>query len=150
MSKGVLPVFETALQKTHQWLNDVMIRMGWDDQHKAYQVLRAVLHAIRDRLPAEIAVKFASQLPMIIRGFYYEGWKPSQTPIKVTTLNDFLALVSMHISSPQFTNNRELEAVTKVVFAVLNDYLSHGEMENIKKAFPEHLSSLWPAEPAYR
>ena len=42
--------------------------------HKAYLALRTVLHALRDRLTLEEAVQLGAQLPMLVRGFYYEGW----------------------------------------------------------------------------
>ena len=48
--------------------------MDWDDKHRAYRLLRATLHALRDRLTAHEAVQFGAQLPMFIRGFYYDGW----------------------------------------------------------------------------
>ena len=46
-----------------------------DDRHLAYVALRATLHALRDRLGPENAVHLAAQLPMLLRGLYYEGWR---------------------------------------------------------------------------
>jgi uncharacterized protein (DUF2267 family) len=37
-----------------------------------------MLHALRDRLPPEIAVHLSAQLPMLVRGIYYEGWKADE------------------------------------------------------------------------
>ena len=71
-----LDVFDTTVHKTHVWLNDIMQELGWEDRHKAYLGLRTTLHALRDRLTVEETAQLAAQLPMLIRGLYYEGWDP--------------------------------------------------------------------------
>jgi uncharacterized protein (DUF2267 family) len=70
MSSAGVEVFDSTLQKTSQWLNDLMMDMGWQDRQMAYSTLRAVLHTLRDRLTADEAVDLGAQLPMLIRGFY--------------------------------------------------------------------------------
>lgn len=54
-----LEMLDTMLQKTHEWLQDVMTELHWDSRQKAYTALRAVLHALRDRLTVEEATDFA-------------------------------------------------------------------------------------------
>ena len=75
-------VFGTTLEKTNRWVNEISDLLHWDDHHKAYHGLRAVLHVLRDRLPVPEAAHLGAQLPMLVRGFYYDNWKPTATPIK--------------------------------------------------------------------
>jgi len=42
------------------------------DERRAYNALRAVLHALRDRLTTEEIAQFGAQLPTFVRGVYYE------------------------------------------------------------------------------
>ena len=41
MSATGLDVFDTTLQKTHSWLNDLMRVMDWQDKQRAYDAMRA-------------------------------------------------------------------------------------------------------------
>jgi hypothetical protein len=60
-----LDVFDTTVQETNLWLKDVMERIGTYDRHSAYSTLRAVLHAVRDRIGPENAAHLGAQLPML-------------------------------------------------------------------------------------
>ncbi len=46
-----LDVFDTTVQETNLWLKDI----GTYDRHSAYSTLRAVLHAVRNRIGPENA-----------------------------------------------------------------------------------------------
>jgi uncharacterized protein (DUF2267 family) len=71
MSTTGLDVFDTTVQKTNNWLNDLMQVLRWPDKHKVYLALRTTLHALRDRLTVEEVAHLGAQLPMLIRGFRY-------------------------------------------------------------------------------
>lgn len=141
MSTTGLEAFDTTLQKTQGWFKDVMEELGWDDRHKAYLALRTVLHALRDRLVVEEAVQLGAQLPMLIRGFYYEGWKPSGKPVKERHREDFLATIAY-----AFRNDLSPapQAIARAVFTVLTRRITEGEIEDIKHLLPKELREMWP------
>ena len=82
MSSTGADMFDHATRTAHVWLAEVARHLDTDDHHAAYRALRAWLHALRDRLPADAAADFAAQLPELFRGVYYEGWKPGRAPVK--------------------------------------------------------------------
>src|SRR3954471_7947678 len=90
MSATGLEVFDTTVHRTNSWLKELMDELGWQDRHKAYLALRATLHALRDRLTVEEAAHLGAQLPMLIRGFYYEGWSPAGKPLRERQKEQFL------------------------------------------------------------
>ncbi len=75
MSATGLDVFDKTLQTTHIWLSEIMERHG-PDRKEAWHILSAVLHALRDRLPPELAAHLGAELPLLIRGAYYDQYRP--------------------------------------------------------------------------
>jgi uncharacterized protein (DUF2267 family) len=135
--------FDSTVQKSQLWLKDIMVEAGLDNPHQALLALRAVLHTLRDRLTPEEAVQFAAQMPMLIRGLYYEGWVPSGKPLKERHKDEFLA----HIQD-YFRNTPEIdpENLARSVFRVLSRKISSGEISDVKQMMPSELRELWPEE----
>ncbi len=141
MSATGLDVFATTVQKTNSWLNDLMQIAGFQDRHKAYLALRVALHALRDRLTIEEVAQFGAQLPMLIRGFYYEGWDPTGKPLKVRDKEQFLARIAQAFRDDESIDH---EQIARAVFALLAKRVSQGEIEDVKHLLPKDIQELWP------
>jgi uncharacterized protein (DUF2267 family) len=133
-------VFETTLQKTNIWLKEISDLLHWDDHQKAYHGLRAVLHALRDRLPVPEAAHLGAQLPMLVRGFYYDDWKPASKPVRVKTAQEFYDVVKKNFAADQNVNPMRL---TQAVMKVLRRNLASGELEKLRDISPPHLREIW-------
>lgn len=142
MTTTGLSTFDETVQLTHTWLNEIMTRLNWDDKQRAYRLLRATLHALRDRLPPDEAVQLDAQLPMLIRGFYYEGWHPGGKPVAERTKDQFLSHIEDAFSQDPSSN---VEEMAQAVFAVVSAHVSSGEVEDIKHILPKEVRDLWPA-----
>ena len=55
---------------------------------------RAVLHALRDRIGPIHTAQLGAQLPMLVRGLYYEGWRANAAPTHERHREAFLAHVA--------------------------------------------------------
>lgn len=136
-----LDVFERTIHKSNQWLSDLTEELHTDDRKYAYRVLRATLHALRDRLIPDEAVDLAAQLPLLVRGFYYEGWKPSATP----TDDDLQAFYDRIVEDMRDQPGvPDPERWTRAVFAVLTEHVDPGEVGNVKGLLPAGFENLWP------
>jgi uncharacterized protein (DUF2267 family) len=115
--------------------------LQWADKHKVYLALRATLHALRDRLTVDEVAQFGAQLPMLIRGFYYEGWDPTDKPLRVRDKEEFLARIEQ-----QFKDDDSIdpEVVARAVFFVLEHRVTQGEIEDVKQILPAEIRDLWP------
>jgi uncharacterized protein (DUF2267 family) len=134
-------VFESTLQKTDQWLNELSSALGIFNKQEVYHILKGVLHALRDRLPLETAVKFSSQVPMLVRGFYFESWVPSHVPIKVRSSEEFISFVAAHL--PEIYSQTEIETSVKMVFRLLENHISAGEIDHLKAVLPPSIAELF-------
>ena len=144
MSTTILEVFDSTLQKTATWLNEVMEETGTESRQRAYAELRAVLHALRDRLLQEEAVKLGAQLPMLVRGFCFEGWHLADKPLRFRHRDEFLERVAAEL--PFTVTGEELERITRGVVRVLGRQLSGGVIRHVRDELPEEIRQLWPAE----
>lgn len=141
MSAAGLSVFDTTLQKTNHWLKELMRLLDWDDKQNAYLALRATLHALRDRLTVEEVAQLAAQLPMLVRGFYYEGWDPTWKPEKERNEEAFLDRIRESFPDDYSV---EAESVARAVFALLATQISPGEIKDVELMLPAALRRLWP------
>jgi uncharacterized protein (DUF2267 family) len=140
MNEALNNIFGQTMEKTHLWLVAVMKELHWTDEHKAYLALRAVLHTLRDRLTVEEAADLAAQLPMLVRGLYFEGWNPRGKPVKERHEEGFFYHVMTYFNFDEKIEPRE---VVRAVFAVIRTHVSIGEIDDIKHILPGELRALW-------
>ena len=143
MSQTGVAAFDSTIQTTNVWLNEIGERLGWQGHTRAYHALRAVLHALRDRLPVAEAAAFAAQLPMLIRGFYYEGWHPAGKPMKEHRREEFLAHIADALRDDL---GLDAEDVAEAVFQVIAEHVTFGEIKHVMMALPVEIRSLWSEE----
>jgi uncharacterized protein (DUF2267 family) len=141
MSMTGLGVFDTTVQKTNRWLQELDEHLGSDDRHQAYVCLRATLHVLRDRLTVDEVAQLGAQLPMLVRGFYYEEWDPTAKPVKVHR-DAFLARIEEKVNTRA---HRPIDAVriARAVFWLLESHVARGEIEDIRRILPRDLDELW-------
>lgn len=143
MSSSAIPVFDKTAQTTHLWLNEISEEIGLDDQ-QSWRITAAVLRAIRDRLPVELAAHLGSQLPLLVRGVYYDQFRPSAMPSRVRSLEEFLQLIAEEL---KFGKPVDTEDAARAVFNVLSRHLTAGQIEKVREALPEEVRAIWSMEP---
>jgi uncharacterized protein (DUF2267 family) len=140
MSHTGLPVFDRTIQESNIWLKSLMERLGTDDRAYAYTVLKATLHALRDRIGPENAVHSAAQLPMLIRGLYFEGWRLGAAQTRERHVSEFLEHVMGELPTGLCDDP---EDTVRAVFEVLWERIDQGEVVKLVKALPPELRELW-------
>ena len=134
-------VLETSLQRTHEWLRDIEQELHFDSEQAAYAALRATLHAVRDRLPVELVAHLGAELPMLIRGMYYEGWHPSPARLKEAHATDFYDSVRRELRGHE--ELQHIDQVTRAVLRVIDQRLEPGQIAHVVEALPEKTRRVW-------
>jgi uncharacterized protein (DUF2267 family) len=135
-----IDAFDTTVQKTYDWLNELGGILSSGNRRLLYRVLRSTLHALRDRLPTEEVAQLGAQLPMLIRGLYYEGWDPTDKPLRVRHKEEFLEPIAVALASDPI----DAEAAARGVFQLVANRITAGELEDVKHILPAPIRSLWP------
>ena len=142
MSAAGLENFDRTLQKTHLWLKDIGEAEGiGPDRQRQYHALRSVLFALRDRLTIEEAFHLSSHLPILVRGVYWESYRPAGKPEKYRSRDEFLERVQQHL---QLTPPINPEDAARAVFAAIAAHVSAGEVEEVRQMVPEEVRTLFP------
>lgn len=141
MSAVGLEGLERTVHLTHVWINDLNDRLAWNDKSRAYRLLKAVLHALRDWLEVDESANLAAQLPGLLRGAYYEQWRPATTPAKQRSRQAFLEHVEKEFARDPLQNPA---VCVTAVFQLLSEKITLGEIEDVWHAMPEDIRELWP------
>lgn len=134
-------VIDRNVETTNIWLNEISDQLDHIDKEDAWARLNAVLRTVRDRVPVDEAADFAAQLPTLIRGSYYEGWRPSQSPHKWRHKEEYLEAVKDRMPGRE---NVDVEQTVKAVLQVVGRHMNPEELEKIKSIHPKEVWDLWP------
>jgi uncharacterized protein (DUF2267 family) len=132
-----LDVIETTVQKTYRWIRELDEELGCG-RRESYQVLRGFLHALRDRLIVDEAAQLAAQLPMLVRGIYYEGWDPSRTPRRMRK-EEFLETFARQAA---LGPDQEPLRALRVAARVMRNHITAGETEDVLGMLPQDTREL--------
>jgi len=142
VSTSGLESIDHTVQLTHAWINDLDQGLGWDNKSRSYRLLRSVLQALHDWLPVNEAAHFGAQLPTLLRGVYYEHWRPAATPAKPRDRMSFLARIDRAFEADPID---DVPGAVTATFDLLSTRMTAGEIDKVRHALPHDLRSLWPA-----
>ncbi len=129
-----------SVQQMQEWLKELRDNGDLADLDQALAVLRVVLHELRNRLTVEEAVDLGAQLPLLVKGIYYEGWQPRRVPHKVRTRQKFIDETIIAL----LPHTVPAEPAIRDVFALLAHHCDPGEIADVIDQLPDELKELWP------
>jgi len=137
MSTTGLAVFDETIHKTNAWLKEISQTLDCD-QHGSYQALRAVLHCLRDRLIDDEVTHLGDQLPMLVRGIYYQAGDRQGNRRRIRSREEFLARIAANLANASI----EPEEAARAVFQVLENHVTRGEALRVIGELPHDIRVL--------
>jgi uncharacterized protein (DUF2267 family) len=104
-------------------------------------VLGGVLRTLRDRLPTNVAAHLGAELPLLVRGAYYDHYQPARQPTDLKTAEQFLGEVEEQLIGQKPV---ELKDAAVAVFTVLSRHLPAAACEKVRQSLPADIRRLWP------
>ncbi|MBM7076494.1 MULTISPECIES: DUF2267 domain-containing protein [Micromonospora] len=142
MAEQLMSAIESSVDKTNLILKDIEDAYGWPRtrRNQSYAALRTVLHLLRDRMTVQECAEFSAQLPVLVRGIYFDGWRPEDVPVKLNR-DDFLYEVRQGFP---YDVEGGPERVARVVLDALRRHVTQGEWQDVKAGMPRDLQRLIP------
>lgn len=139
MTTTGMDTFDKAVQQGNIWIKEMSEALERPDRHKAYAAMRSALHVLRDCLTIEEATDLGAQLPMLIRGIYYEGWNPSENPKKIRKKEDFIKAIRSALGRH---DDIDPLVALRALFTVLERHVSSGELDQVVTNLTRDVRSL--------
>jgi uncharacterized protein (DUF2267 family) len=140
MSSNGLDVFDKTIQTTNIWLKEIMDDLG-PDRQLAWHTLGVVLRTLRDRLPPDLGANLAAELPLLIRGAYYDQYNPSDQSNRDRSIDEFLDPVADALKATRPVDPGD---AARAVFKTLVHHVDLGQSAKVRAALPSDIQTLWP------
>ncbi|HSO06701.1 MAG TPA: DUF2267 domain-containing protein [Pelomicrobium sp.] len=132
-------VFDKMLIQANEWVSEIGEEMKDPDPQRAYHALRGTLFALRDRMPATNAAHLSAQLPTLVRGIFYDGYRFVDKPERT----DREALLERVRGELATTGRTDAETAVGAVLRVMERRLEKAEMDKVKENMPKDIRALW-------
>lgn len=132
---------QKTLQTSSRYIKLMMDSGEFKDTNDAFVTLRAALKALRDRVEPGEAVHLGSQLPALLRGFYFEGWDFTGKQKKSRNVTDFLNEVKIYLNGH---DGIDINKCVPVTMKVILDMIDQGEAVQILHNIPKEIRELYP------
>ena len=129
---------ERSVHKTNDWLSDLEELLGVN-REEAWRILKAFLQVLRDELTLDEAAQLAAQLPLVLRGAFYEGFDPSSQPAKLRQRERFLELLA---ERARLDGTGEAQRAAQAAATVLRRHVTEGELDDVLSQLPSEVREV--------
>lgn len=138
--------FQNYARKGESFVREIARELGCaEDMNKAGRIMRSTFHVLRNQTSPEESMQLISQLPMMIKAVYVDGWSLGKSVNRVRHVDDFLAKVreaDRDFSEDDLFCDADALAAVKAVFRVVRSHVSEGEIEDLRRTLPGELRCL--------
>lgn len=138
--------FEQYAQEGNVFLKKVAEQLNRpEDRQHAFRVVQAVFQALRDRITVEESMHLISELPMVLKAVYVNGWNINKERQESSTLAEFLQEILANSSAPGRDFGSDPKDEAAAVFRVIKAYISPGEYAHVKGQLTPEIADLLEA-----
>jgi len=139
-------LFDIQCQEANRFIKDLALLLGKPtDPRHALRVLRSVFHALRKKITVFESMHIISQLPLVLKGIYVDGWDLDQPLSEAETIDDFLWLIrnsTERSAIVDFGDDEEAKEKIRIVFIALRQYVSEDELDHVRDELPKEIAEM--------
>jgi uncharacterized protein (DUF2267 family) len=144
--------FEAYAAEGNRFIREVAEAL-YTDRDTAARKCRAVLHALRDRLPPIDAVQFGQGLPMALKAVYFDRYDIAKAPLRIRNGRKFLDLIyekDGRAAAMDFPDNYSVLEALRGVYSVLQRNMDEEQTGHIKHMLHYEIVRLIEGRPLRR
>jgi len=134
--------FDQYGEKARDWVRELAAELSLPEE-KAYRIIRVVLHSLRNHIPIAESFHLIAQLPLVWKGIYVDGWKPSQEFIRLGNMADYIQSIrheDKNMSGYDFGNDTHARKAIFGVWKLLANHVSDHQITHICNTLPNEVS----------
>ncbi|TMI87359.1 MAG: DUF2267 domain-containing protein [Bacteroidetes bacterium] len=142
----MINAFEKHCQEANRFIKNLAMQLGTpDDTDHAVRVLRCVFIALRRTLIPDESLHIISQLPLVLKGIYVDGWDINEPLCEAQTFDEFLFDIRNNTETSagsDFANDELARKKITVIFNALKEFVSEGELDHVRDDLPKEIAEL--------
>jgi uncharacterized protein (DUF2267 family) len=131
-------LFNETINHTQDWLREICCDLGSFDLRDGYHAMRAVFSVLREHLPIEETAHFSAQLPVLVRGVFFDGWRPTHH-VRARSVEEFEARVRDALAG---TRPVDAHKACQAVLGAICRHVTRGELEDVRACLPGTVKDL--------
>jgi len=142
MSSTKVSSLDRSIQSSIEWLNDIKEELKWKDDERVYAATKVTLQTLRDRMIVDETFELAAQMPLLLKGIFFDGYDPSGKPLTIRSREELFNEIQDRFDKAEGLSG---EVITRAVLKVLYRRVGEGEMDDIKDNMPADIQGLFIA-----
>jgi len=142
MSSTKVSSLDRSIQSSIEWLNDIKEELKWKDDERVYAATKVTLQTLRDRMIVDETFELAAQMPLLLKGIFFDGYDPSGKPLTIRSREELFNEIQDRFDKAEGLSG---EVITRAVLKVLYRRVGEGEMDDIKDSMPTDIQGLFIA-----
>jgi uncharacterized protein (DUF2267 family) len=142
----MLNAFDKHCQEANRFIKNIAIQLGTpDDTGHAVRVLKCIFKALRRKLIPDESLHIVSQLPLLLKGMYVDGWDINEPISEAQTFEEFLNDIRNNTEGEEgedFDDDEQARKKITAVFNVLKEFISDGELDYIHDELPKEVAEM--------
>lgn len=134
-----------SIEQAQHWISSYSEQVGEQSKDTSFAAMKAAMAILRDRLPASEVADLASHIPPVLRGYFYDGYKPEKHHHKAKSKEDLVVLMREKLESMRVADV-DAEKALDAFKDLLIQRITEGDIKHVKGSLPEHLKDWFAAD----